>query len=37
MPISDKGTPNYWLSVLTIKSDYPVTTEQILLQLEKKI
>ncbi|MEK3697502.1 DegT/DnrJ/EryC1/StrS family aminotransferase [Paenibacillus sp. FSL R10-2199] len=36
MPISDKGTPNYWLSVLTIKSDYPVTTEQILLQLEKE-
>lgn len=36
MPINDNGSPNYWLSVLTIMEEYTVTTNQILLQLEKE-
>lgn len=36
MPISEYGTPNYWLSVLTVKKDYGITIEQILTQLERE-
>lgn len=30
MPISDKGNPNYWLSVIFFDSDYSVTPEDIV-------
>ncbi|AIQ20134.1 pyridoxal phosphate-dependent aminotransferase [Paenibacillus sp. FSL H7-0357] len=36
MPISDLGSPNYWLSVLTINEGVDVTPEYIVNQLEMK-
>jgi pyridoxal phosphate-dependent aminotransferase EpsN len=36
MPVLEKGSPNYWLTVITIKNDSKVTPEDIILALEKE-
>lgn len=36
MPLLEKGTPNYWLSVMTLNSGCGVSPEQIILSLEEE-
>lgn len=35
MPIANNSNPNYWLTVITLKQDCPVTCDDIIVQLEK--
>jgi pyridoxal phosphate-dependent aminotransferase EpsN len=36
MPVFEKGSPNYWLTVITIEKGYEVTPKDIILALEKE-
>jgi len=36
MPVMEEGTPNWWLSVMTINSDYPKKPEDIIIALENE-
>jgi pyridoxal phosphate-dependent aminotransferase EpsN len=36
MPVFEKGSPNYWLTVITIEEDSTVTPKDIILALEKE-
>jgi len=36
MPVFEKGSPNYWLTVITIEKDSTITPKDIILALEKE-